>query len=85
MRRRIQVSRLAYGGVRSITIKFIILTDSPWFPNIDARCQRLLPRKELAGAFLRPRVSHDNQPILWATVVYGSAGSGTPWRPLLAI
>jgi hypothetical protein len=29
--------------------------------------------------------AYDNQPILWATVVCGGAGSGTPWRPLWAI
>ena len=38
-------------------IKFIVLTDSPRFLNIDARCRLLLPREESAGALLRPRVS----------------------------
>ena len=41
----------------SLYIKFIFLTDSPRFLNIDARARLFLPREESAGAFLRPRVS----------------------------
>ena len=41
----------------SLYNKFIFLTDSPRFLNIDARCRLLLPCEESAGASLRPHVS----------------------------